>query len=493
MIDVRINPFSSVVRPALAGGVGAVSAAHPLAVTAAQDMLQAGGSAVDAAIAAQAVIAVVAPDAAGLGGDGFYLVRTPDRAVHAVNGAGRTGRALAEGPTGPAAAVTVSGLVAAWGDLSRSWGRLSLAQVLAPAIRLARMGIRIDRGLADSVTAQRRRLLTGGAERWPLLHLGEGAHWEQPELAATLDQLAKAGSQYFYRGAFANRIAATIQRHGGSLDAQDFANHASVRERPLALDWGGLTVHVQPPASQGILLLMALQGLERLGPLDPALRDHAAIELIGSIFEHRHRVGEGAALLELEHQINFAQASNRAGPRAYLHTAGVCCADADGMVVSSLMSVFDDFGSAVFVPEGGFVLNNRADGFTATPNDLAPDKAPIHTLAPIMVSDDRLCLGLATPGADGQVQTLLQVLCACVADELDLAAAIHRPRWRSENGLLLIETGHALADALAKRGHKIQAMAFGDMRAGSVMSAGFLQDMPFAVADWRRHGWSGIA
>ena len=493
MIKVDINPFSSPVRPALAGGIGAVSAAHPLAVVAGQDMLLAGGSAVDAAIAAQAVIAVVMPDAAGLGGDGFYLVRNATGAVQAINGAGRTGRSASTGAPGPGASVTVPGLVAAWGELSRNWGRLSLAKCLAPAIRLARMGFRVDRGLADAVKAQRNRLLAGGAERWSLLQKAEGDHWEQPELAATLDQIAKAGSSYLYRGAFALNIALAIERQGGLIDATDLAGHQSVQATPLSLDWRGVTVHVQPPVSQGVLLLMALQGLDRLGDLPPGLRDHAAIEMIGSVFAHRHRAGEGAALLELEHQISFSQASNRAGPRAYLHTAGVCCADADGQVVSSLMSVFDDFGSAIFVPEGGYVLNNRADGFTTAPNDLQPDKAPIHTLAPIMVTAGTSAVGLSTPGADGQVQTLLQVLSGCLDERLDLASVIHRPRWRSENGRLLIEAGHPHAAALTERGHAIETMPWGDMRAGSVMSAGSIEGVAFALADWRRHGWSGIA
>jgi len=493
MIRVDINPFSSPIRPALTGGIGAVSAAHPLAVIAAQEILLAGGSAVDATIAAQAVIAVVMPDAAGLGGDGFFLVRSQGQSVEAINGAGRTGRAGLDFAAGPGSSVTTPGLVAAWSELSRSWGRLGLGKCLAPAIRLARMGIRIDRGLAEAVKAQRPRLVAGGAERWPLLQLNEGGHWEQPELAATLDQIAKAGSQYFYRGALAHKIAAEIGRHGGSIDAVDLASHETVRTTPLALNWRGMTVHVQPPVSQGILLLMALQALDRLGKLDPAMRDHAAIEVIGSVFEQRHRIVEGAALLDRDHPISFVEASNRAGPRAYLHTAGVCCADAQGMVVSSLMSVFDDFGSGVFVPEGGFVLNNRAGGFTRAPNDLGPDKAPVHTLAPIMVTADRLCIGLATPGADGQVQTLLQVLSGCLDDQLDLATAIHRPRWRSEDGVLLIEQGHPHARALQGRGHAVEPMASGAMRAGSVMSAGHAQDMAFAVADWRRHGWSGIA
>ena len=493
-IRVQLNPFSSQVRPALSGGLGAVAAAHPLAVSAGLQILSEGGSAVDAAIAAQAVIGVVMPEAAGVGGDGFFLVGEPGGLVTAVNGAGRTAAAVPDPMQGTS--VTVPGLVAAWGDLSSRWGRLPLVQALQPAIRAARHGIRVDTGLAQAVEAQRKRLLAGGASDWALLKLKEGEHWEQPELAAILDQIAKDGSAYFYRGSLPAHICTALLKAGQSLDPQDFATHRSWIGKPLRLEWRGLKVDVQPPVSQGVLMLMALKGLDRLqldspGGVDAELRDHALVELVGSVFLERHRVSEGEGLLNLQHAIDLDKATNRVSARSYLHTAGVCCADRHGMTVASLMSVFDDFGSGVYVPEGGFVLNNRGDGFTQAPNDYAPGKAPVHTLSPIMITEAEGCIGMATPGADGQVQTLLQVLCSCVEDGLDLAAAIHEPRWRSEDGKLLIEPRHRWLRSLEARGHVLQHMRAGDMRAGSVMAAGHRGGAAFAVADWRRHGWAG--
>jgi gamma-glutamyltranspeptidase/glutathione hydrolase len=176
-----------------------------------------------------------------------------------------------------------------------------------------------------------------------------------------------------------------------------------------------------------------------------------------------------------------------------LHTAGVAAADEDGRVISSLISVFDDFGSCVFVPELGLTLNNRAGGFTDGANAAAPGKRPVHTLAPAMVITPHGTIALATPGADGQVQTLLQILVAIQREGMDLARAISQPRWRSENGLLLIERSHAGIERLAARGHKVTPLPDGEMRFGAVVCAGYVDDEPIAAADWRRETSAGVA
>jgi len=166
------------------------------------------------------------------------------------------------------------------------------------------------------------------------------------------------------------------------------------------------------------------------------------------------------------------------------------------MVVSSLVSVFDDFGSGVFVPAGGFTLNNRADGFTEAPNARRPSARPVHTLAPaILIGADASAMALATPGADGQVQTLLQVLDG-LGDAADSPAervghAVQAPRWRSELGELLVEADHPQREALAGRGHRVRALTPGDDVFGAVVCAGVDGGGPFAAADWRRSARSG--
>jgi gamma-glutamyltranspeptidase / glutathione hydrolase len=235
-----------------------------------------------------------------------------------------------------------------------------------------------------------------------------------------------------------------------------------------------------------------VQGMSRLADLPPSLNDHAAIEFTQAAFAYRANVGQGAALLEHELAIDLNRASHRGGPRAYLHTAGAATVDADGMVISSLVSVFDDFGSCVFVPELGFTLNNRAAGFTEGANAAAPGKRPVHTLAPALVTTPQGVLALATPGADGQVQTLLQVLVAIRREGQDLAQAIARARWRSENGMLLVEQSHTGMERLAALGHRVKPMADGDIRFGGVVCAGCIDNELVAAADWRRETAAGV-
>jgi gamma-glutamyltranspeptidase / glutathione hydrolase len=469
------------------GPHGAIAAAHPAAAAAGRQMLLAGGSAVDAALAAQAVISVVLPQAAGLGGDLLALVHDGG-AVHAINGTGCSAAVL-DGPpelTG-GSSVTVPGLVDGWLTLHDRWGRLPLADVLDPAAQIARTGVIVDARLEESVTAQRHRLIAGGADAWELLTRADGERWRQPQLAELLAAIAERGREAFYAGPTAQAIVSAIRRCGGSMSTDDLADHRTICPAVVSVPWHEGTAAVQPPASQGVLLAMALQKVSALLDDGVPVDDHALIEITGAVFASRDDCAAGAALLSRPLEVDLHRASGRTGPRAYLHTAGVAAADSTGQVVSSLISVFDDFGSGVFVPEAGLVLNNRAAGFTAGANAAAPAKRPVHTLAPAMVIAPDGVTALATPGADGQVQTLLQVLHS--ARTQPLAAAIAAPRWRSQDGELLIEQDHPGIDALADRGHRIATRPHGATVFGAVVAAGTSRSgaaEPFAVADWRR-------
>jgi len=489
--------MSGRLRPLSQGAAGAVSAAHPAAVAAGLELLRAGASAVDAAIAAQAVLCVLMPDACGLGGDLLALVHAPGTALQAINGTGCSPlglRAVAnDGPN----SVTVPGLVDAWCTLSRLHGRVPLSRALAPALRFAREGIRVSPGLAAALATHRARLRRGGAGSWCLFDAAAEHLVVQAELGALLERIGSEGAAAFYHGENATHIAAAIAALGGVLNRDDLAAHTTPLAMPIETCWDEWLLATQPPMAQGVLLNMAVQALSRLQTLGRlqlrggAAADHVAIELTNAAFAHRDEVAAGAALLGRELTIDLQRAANRGGPRAYLHTAGVACADAQGMVVSSLVSVFDDFGSAVFVPQLGITLNNRAGGFTAAANQAAPGKRPVHTLAPAMLRLPQGMLALATPGADGQVQTLLQVLMALREGQSDLAQAIAKPRWRSENGRLLIEESHPHLAALRALGHRITPCAAGDVRFGAVVCAGFLDAQTLAAADWRRQTAAG--
>ncbi len=487
------DSYSSWPRPVLHGLAGAVSAAHPLAVAAGQELLQIGGSAVDAAIAAQAVLCVVAPDACGLGGDMFALVHAGDGAPVAVNAAGAAPLAPADLSADGANSITVPGIVDGWCRMVERWGHVPLSRCLEPAIRIARSGYRVPTALTRTVAAHRDRLLRGGAACWPLLALAPGEVFIQIALASLLEAIGQEGAAVFYAGPTAAAIAGAIQLLGGGLSIADFDAHRTEIRAPILVRVGDVTVAVQPPMAQGILLAMALSNQDRLGRLSDELVDHVGIELTEAAFAFRARVAEGEALLSEPLAVDFTRAALRGGPRAYLHTAGVAVADRDGLVVSSLVSVFDDFGSCVYVPECGITLNNRAGGFTDGPNAAGPGKKPVHTLAPALVLMDGGSFALATPGADGQVQTLLQVITAVFQSSVDLAQAIAQPRWRSEGGALLIEDRHPGIDRLASLGHRIMRLPDGDARFGAVVCAGMVDGAPIAVSDWRRHTWSGVA
>lgn len=468
------------------GARGVASTAHPLATQAAVQVLNHGGSAADAAVAAQAVICVVLPQAAGLGGDLLALVHDRDH-VAAVNATGLSPQGLDAAPRDSGgSSVTVPGLVDGWLTVSSRWGRLPLEVVLTPAIDLARRGVVPDPDLVAAVVQQRARLEDGGAADWSLLTAAtHGRPWIQPELARLLESIARQGRDAFYAGSGAAAVVDAVRRCGGTLALSDLAAHETPCPPTLSVAWGAGLVHVQPPMSQGVLLAMALQQVRRLESRGVPVDDHLLVEVTGAAFEHRSSCRRGEELLDLDLAVDLERASGRAGPRAYLHTAGVATADATGQVVSSLVSVFDDFGSGVFVPELGIVLNNRAAGFTDGDNAAAPGKRPVHTLAPAMVTSPDGVLGIATPGADGQVQTLLQVLTAATITGTPLQDAVGALRWRSQNGDLLIEDGHPGGDALVARGHRVVARDAGADLFGAVVAAGTRPE-PFAIADWRR-------
>ncbi len=503
----RAEPRTRRSSPAARGAGGAASTAHPAATRAALRALEAGGSAVDAAIAAQAVICTVMPQAAGLGGDLLALVHRAGRPAVAVNGVGRSPAvAPARWATEGGSSVTVPGLVDGWVALHALGGRLELGTCLAPA-RAAAAGHPVGEDLARAARAHAARLGRHGAAGWPLLGLAAGAVWAQPELAALLDAVAARGRAALHEGPAAAAVAAAVRSSGGTLSADDLAAHRTTTAEPVAVAWDGGQLLVQPPSSQGLLLAMAAQWLERGGhaPGGDAPSEHVLVELVGAAFAHRTDVvARGARLLDEPLAVDHARASRAGGPRSYLHTAGVAVADADGTVVSSLVSVFDDFGSGVLVPELGIVLGNRAAGFTDGANAPGPGRYPVHTLAPALLQrDGGDTLALATPGADGQVQTLLQVLARLRYDGAPLQGALDAPRWRSEDGRLLLEEGHPAAAALRGLGHDVVDRRWGDDVFGAVVAAGHDGAGhdgaghdgagPYAAADRRRGVTAGAA
>ena len=487
------------VRPLIRGTRGACACGHPLGASAALEVSLAGGNAVDAAIAAAAALAVVLPEACGVGGEAMLLVAPEGGDVVAINGVGRAPSVLRGAiPADGGGTVAVPSAVAAWLDALDAFGRLDPERVLAPAVRLAEHGAPLAEGTYAALGEQRPRL-ERGASGYVLLAPGlrPGSVVRHPALAKTLRRVAAEGRAAIYSGELADAIAGAVARDGGALSVGDLAGHRTTIGGAVAAGRLGLDITVQPPGSQAALALMALGAVERYRPPAGAERLHAAVEALEAAFEHRDRLGAGspvADLLELPLEIDMARARRRGGPRSYAHTTAITTADDEGTVVSMLVSVFDDFGAALLVPEGGFLLNDRLLGFTEPPNEPAPGKSPVSTLSPILVDAGGSRTAVATPGADAQVQTLVQV-CLLLADGASLTEALDAPRFRSVDGRLAVEEHMAakLRAALAARDHDVWVLPSGDARFGAVAAAGVdrATGSLFAAADSRRETWAG--
>jgi len=482
------------------GENGSISAANPLAVGAALEIFSLGGNAADAAIAAQAVLCVVAPEACGLGGDGLSLIANSAGEVLALNGTGRWGNKsnvnlqCSDGGN----SVTVPGITTQWSELSSRFGKLSLSQTLQPAIKIAEDGHRLTYSTARAVKAQKIRLISGGASNWCFFSANLGDLIKQPCLAESLRSAAENGKNWIRSGSVANPIINAVRRCGGYLDFDDFESHEIEVGEPPKVNFGDGCLMTQPPMSQGILLSMVANFVDKdvirvKRSITDIELDHLLIELTEGVFQYRDQVSKGKELLSFQLSPNRTKASRIGGPRAYLHTAGVASADSEGLVVSSLVSVFDDFGSCIFVPEIGAILNNRAGSFTAGENQPRVNARPVHTLAPAIWSGSFGTIGLATPGADGQIQTLIQVLSKWLICGNSISKAISMPRWRSEFGVLLIEESHHLIDKFKERGHQIEVRPDGSDIFGAVVAAGLTgaESTPIAWSDWRRQVQAG--
>jgi gamma-glutamyltranspeptidase/glutathione hydrolase len=490
-------------RPTARGRRGAVATGHPLATAAGLRAYEAGGTALDAALAAAYVLFVVMPDACGVGGDAMFTVRAPDGDLVSFNGSGTSPGAF-EGtvPEDGARTTAVPGAVAALAEAHERFGALNPEFLLEPAVRHAREGFAVHDALLEAFLRQQARLerRAGG---WELLgaELSPGHALRQDALAGMIASIGRHGPGAFYSGPVAEAIEAAAHGDGAQLRASDLATHQTVVARPLSVAFRGATVFGQPPVAQAVLGLMALQILDRIDDADPVTRHHVAIEALNAAFAHRDRIADpdvGPALLDLDLAVDRGRAGARGGPIAQAHTTAVACADATGMVVTMVVSVFDEFGSSRLVPRYGFLLNNRMMGFSsdaASPNAVAPGKRPVHTLSPMLLDAGDVVLALSTPGADGQVQTLTQLLERLRVDALSYTAALDAPRWRSVDGGLTVEEGfsRSVAAGLATRGHSLSWAPRGGQPFGAAVFAGFEPHTGsvFAAADLRRDAWAG--
>jgi gamma-glutamyltranspeptidase/glutathione hydrolase len=393
----------------------------------------------------------------------------------------------------------VAGLLAA----HARFGRRPLPWVLAPAVKLADQGFVIGPDLYAALNRQKQRLGRCSGE-WVLVQTEPrvGEIMRLHRLAGLLRAIGREGESAFYTGAVASAVAAAVRRDGGHMTREDMERYAAVIGAPASAAFGDSRVEVSPPTSQAVLLLVGLQWLARNGrPTTPGARLLGQLRAIEYAFSRRQEVAieNGAERLlsdppPEEETVTLAGT----GPRGYNHTAAITAADRHGQVVSALVSVFDDFGSATFVREHEFHLNNRLRGFDRDgPNAPRGGQRPIHTLSPAVVHTAERIIGIATPGADGQVQTLLQVLTNHLENGVSLQAALHEPRWRLVDDHVCIEDGfpEQLIDALNEDDRAITTLAPGDQLFGAVAAVGVDRagGAVEAMSDPRREAWGAVA
>jgi gamma-glutamyltranspeptidase / glutathione hydrolase len=437
-----------------------VATPHPLATAAGVEALRSGGSAVDAAVAANAMLAVVYCNACGLGGDAFALVWDPgDGRLHGFNGSGRSPAALtidavrAAGqetmPQRGPLTIDVPGAVDAWVELLDRFGRRSLAEALAPAARAADDGYELTDITARAIhTAlptfdETARAVFGRAG-------GPGDTFRQPLLAATLRAIADEGREAYYGGPIGEEISRAIRAAGGVMTADDIAAHRGDWVEPIFTTYAGVEVATIPPNSQGITALIALNVLRALDwPMDsPIERLHAQIEAIKVAWSERDRCvtdpdrgrADTSALLSPEHAAWLASRLSETEAHRYTPTnppgggtVYLCAADADGMMVSLIESNYMGFGSGIMGGSTGIMLQNRGAYFSldpSHPNALAPRSRTLHTLMPgMLLRDGRAEVALGAMGGDGQPQTMVQLVTGLLDDGLAPQAVVDRPRW----------------------------------------------------------------
>ncbi|WP_168185545.1 gamma-glutamyltransferase family protein [Acidiferrobacter sp. SPIII_3] len=489
------------------GGARAVAVApHAAAAQAAARVLKDGGGAIEAMVAAAAVIAVVYPHMTGLGGDGFWLIHEPGREPYGIDAGGTVG-ALATPDLyrarghetmparGALAANTVAGTVAGW-ELAlaqRQGPALALERLLEDAIEYAEHGFRVS---ASQATSTRGRLAELRGQPGFGAHflapdgsvLAHGTTLCQPALAATLRGLAQHGLRDFYEGAVGDRIAADLAAVASPVTCADLRTFRARVVTPLRMAHSLGTLYNLPPPTQGVLSLMILGILDRLGldrcPREGADMIHLALEATKRAFRVRDRhkgrfleagadVGEWLVPSRLDAETSVIDPAHAAPWRAVegpADTVWLGVVDRRGCAVSFIQSLYHEFGSGVVLPGTGICWQNRGTSLSLTgaADRIAPGRRPFHTLNPALarLADGRL-LAYGAMGGDGQPQTQAAVFTRAAVYGDDARQAVAAPRWLlgrtwgSASDDVKIETRFpdAVFDELERRGHVVSRLA----------------------------------
>lgn len=479
---------------------GMAATSHPLATATAIDVLKSGGNAVDAAVAASAVLTVIEPHMTGIGGDCFVILAEPDGSVHGLNGSGRApagataeayrARGLTGIPEFGPLSITVPGAIKAWETLLSRFGTRGFGSLFSDAIRYAEDGYPVHARVAWDWARQVEALAAdeGGARHYLVNGAAPaaGTRHRQPALANTLRAIASQGARAFYEGPIAAEMAAVVQAKGGYLAEEDLAAVSADWVTPISTRYRGYDVLEIPPNGQGITALIMLNLMRELGveqlPHDSPQRYHLEIEAGRIAYSVLHREVSDPATMKVAVETVLAGDFTRDIARQFdparrnaaiafpknpsSDTVYLTVVDRDRRAISFINSTYDAFGSGVVTPQSGIALQNRGACFNLVeghPNEIGPRKRPLHTIIPAMaMKDGRAFASFGVMGGDFQPMGHAHVFANLVDFGMDPQAAIDHPRlfW-GEDGVLDAETGisSAIREGMAARGHLVRDAA----------------------------------
>ncbi len=497
--SAQVTPTSLAGRSTVYAPTEAVATSQRLASSAGLEMLQKGGNAVDAAVAAAAVLNVTEPHMTGIGGDMFAILWSArDQELVGLDASGRSGsllthealraRGYEEMPVDGPEAVTVPGALSGWVALLERYGTKSLAEVLAPAIRIAEEGYPVTPIIAGQWRGQEDKLARDEGAKATFLYDGErgpqaGEWFRNPGLANSFRMLAEQGPGVFYGGELGRTVVDGLAELGGYLTLDDLREHQAVWIDPISIDFRGYTIWELPPAGQGVAVLQMMKMME---PLDLEGMGHNSAAYLHHLIEAKkvafadlqryvadrdymdvsvERLLDEDYLAARRALIDPNEAVERAQPGPAItdtETIYLSAGDSDGNMISFINSVFDSFGSGIVVPGTGFVLQNRGGGFTLEdghPNQAGPGKRPFHTLIPGFVTKEGapwMTFGLM--GGSMQPQGHTQMLLNILVFGMDLQDAIDATRFRHRSGYqVAIESpiGEEVRAGLTALGHEL--------------------------------------
>ena len=430
---------------------GVVAASHHLASEAGAELLREGGNAIDAAIAANAVLCVVYPHMTTIGGDLFALVWPAGASAPiGLEGAGRSGegasieamreRGFTAMPERGAVTVTVPGTVQAWGRLIERFGTVGLGRALAPAAAIARDGFVVTENLSRRLVADQPWLAQDPEAARTFPPLLPGMSLRQPDLATTLESIGRYGYGGFYFGELGRQVSDAVQVRGGFVTSADMAAFRSGWVEPLSMRYRDLTIYEMPPPTQGLVAMAMLARLAGVPASEltpgPALA-RRMVDLRAATYPLRSRYITDPDFATVPVEPFLDPAAGAATPADVLpdgDTVYLCAADEEGNLVSLIQSVAYDFGSGVVVEDTGILLQNRGCYFSLDPghvNRLEPRKRTMHTLIPaIAARDGRPYAAFGNMAGEGQPQIQVQVAMNLFDRGLDPAEAVAAPRVR---------------------------------------------------------------